>query len=781
MSKNPASRARLGRLAALAVGATLVATPLAITPAQAEPVEAAAPVELQLLNINDFHGALPYQVSDRSPDSALQFATTLEQQRAGKEDNTLVLSAGDNIGASQFVSSAQDDKPTIEVLNALDVAASAVGNHEFDRGFADLSGRVSDLADFPFLGANVYNKGTTTPAMQEYALLEAAGLTVAVVGAVTRETPTLVSPEGVANLDFGNPVAAVNRVAAQLTDGDPENGEADIVIAQYHEGATGSGTLEQELASSAVLRSIVNNTSAEVDAIFTAHTHQTYAWAAPVPGAANKTRPVLQTGNGGANVGKVVLTVDPATNEVTAHTQQNVARGSAIDLNLPRVAAAAEIISAARAFAKPIGDAPVGNVPADITTAYTGGSYIDGVYTGGSRDDRASESTLGNFVATALREGVSEVGGADLGIVNPGGLRAELLFAGDTADNPANTDGVVTYAESNAVVPFANSVFLVDLTGEQLKEVLEQQWQRDAAGNVPSRAFLHLGLSDNVEVNYDPSLPEGSRITGIWIDGEWVDADATYTVSTFSFLAQGGDNFRAFRQGTSTDVNLLDRDLVNSYLGSADLTEVDFSERQVALSELPEEVLPGESFEFTASQLGLTSQGAPQVTEVEAFLYDSEELVGTFEVDANRTATGTVEVPEDAVEGDAVVLATADTLLGSVEVGAGAPEPGSIGTYQNVRAAYPYRYGGVGKPKRLAVWYGGRDGERTAGQVLVTTRQLGSSASITTSYWYNGFGRNVWTPWFSQRGSHQVTVTFVPQNPAYQSVSHSYWIWVSAS
>ncbi|MDT9592584.1 ExeM/NucH family extracellular endonuclease [Nocardioides zeae] len=108
------------------------------------------------------------------------------------------------------------------------------------------------------------------------------------------------------------------------------------------------------------------------------------------------------------------------------------------------------------------------------------------------------------------------------------------------------------------------------------------------------------------------------------------------------------------------------------------------------------------------------------------------------------------------------------------------PAPGSIGTYQNVQAAYPYRYGGVGKPKRLAVWYGGRDGERITGRVYVTTRQLGSSSTTTASYWYDRYGRNVWTPLFSQRGSHQVTVSFVPSDPAYKSVSHSYWIWVSA-
>ncbi|MGQ3110823.1 MAG: bifunctional metallophosphatase/5'-nucleotidase, partial [Aeromicrobium sp.] len=95
-------------------------------------------------------------------------------------------------------------------------AASAVGNHEFDQGVDDLTGRVADAADFPYLGANVYAKGTQEPVLDEYALFEVDGLTVAVIGTVTEETSTLVTPDAVATIDFGDPVDAVNRVAAEL-------------------------------------------------------------------------------------------------------------------------------------------------------------------------------------------------------------------------------------------------------------------------------------------------------------------------------------------------------------------------------------------------------------------------------------------------------------------------------------------------------------------------------------------------------------------------------------
>ena len=196
---------------------------------------AAAPVELNILGLNDFHG--------RINANTVKWAGTVEQLTEGKEDNTLLVGAGDLIGASEFASSVQQDQPTIDVLNALGLDASAVGNHEFDQGFADLRDRVigadgSRNATWDYLGANVYAKGTTDPVLPEYASFDIDGVDVAVVGAVTEETKSLVSPAGIADLTFGNPVTAVNRVAGELSDGDPANGEADVIIAAFHAGAT---------------------------------------------------------------------------------------------------------------------------------------------------------------------------------------------------------------------------------------------------------------------------------------------------------------------------------------------------------------------------------------------------------------------------------------------------------------------------------------------------------------------------------------------------------------
>lgn len=627
-------KTRLGRAAAApALALALGAATLAATPAQA-----ADDVTIRLLDVNDFHG--------RIDANTVKVAGTIEQLRAeAGEGNTLFLSAGDNIGASLFASSTLQDEPTIDVLNALDLATSAVGNHEFDRGFADLTGRVADRADFSYLGANVVSKATGEPALPAYDTFEVGGLDVAVIGAVTEETPSLVSPAGIADIAFTDPVEAVNDTVAEL---EASATPPDVVVAAYHEGA-GAGTpdgatLEQEVAAGGAFADIVTQTDAEVDAIFTGHTHKQYAWQAPVPGAAGKTRPVLQTGSYGEFIGNIDLTIDGDTGEVTA-TARNVARTTTADADLvaayPRVAEVKRITDAALANAQAVGSRPVAEVTDDITTAYVGTN----------RDDRASESTLGNLVADAQLAGVAGTpAGADLAVVNPGGLRNELLLAGTGG---TNTDGVVTFAEANAVLPFANNLSSVSLTGAQLKTVFEQQWQRNAAGNVPSRPYLQLGTSSNVVYTFDPTRAEGDRITSLQVDGADVDPAATYKVAVPAFLASGGDNFRAFAEGTAVDTGLLDYEVWIEYLRANSPVAPDFARHAVQVEGLEESYDEGSTVRFTLPRLDLTSLGAPRNTSVTASLVVGEQTypLGEFPV---SSGAATVEATLPAgVSGDA--------------------------------------------------------------------------------------------------------------------------------
>ena len=508
------------------------------------------PVDLQLLDINDFHGRIGGGVGVR-------LAGTVEEARA-KQPNTIFVSAGDNIGASTFVSSSQQDEPTIDVLNALGLQASAVGNHEFDQGLADLTGRVEERADWPYLGANVYGSDGE-PVLPEYAIVESGGLDVGFIGVVTRETPSLVTPTGVAGLTFGDEVEAANRVAAELSDGDDSNGEADVLVLLAHDGATESAsntTLADQIALDTDFSHLVTDTSAEVDVIFTGHTHKEYVWEGPVPGS-DRTRPVVQTGEYGNKLGQVLLSVDPATGEVLEHSAANIPATTTPAATLvstyPRVAEVDRIVRAAEARAAEVGNVPVGRITGDINRGRTAA--------GG--EDRSVESPLGHLVADAMLAGAApdERGGAQIGITNPGGLRADLRFAQSGTEG----DGVVTVAEANTVLPFANNLVTVSLTGAQLVQVLEQQWQPTGS----ARPYLALGLSGNVRYSYVPDAPAGQHVVAstVTVDGKPLDPAATYKVATNNFLAAGGDNFTAFRTNSGVrDSGLIDFDALRSYL-----------------------------------------------------------------------------------------------------------------------------------------------------------------------------------------------------------------------
>lgn len=597
--------------------ATILGAGLSLAPVAVVPAHAAADVTINLLNFNDFHGRI-------AKDTTVQFAGTIEKSRAQYgEDNTLLLSAGDNIGASLFASATQNDQPTIDVLNALDLKGSAVGNHEFDKGFADLTNRVigsgaTKNATWDYLGANVYKTGTTTPVLPEYKVYTVDGITVGVIGAVTQETPSLVSSLGIQGLTFGDPVAAVNRVAAQLTDGNSANGEAQVIVAEYHEGAPDSAsssvTLDTEIAKSDVFKHIVNDTSPKVDVIFNGHTHQAYAWDAPVTGGG--TRPVLQAASYSDRVGQVLLTVDPATGDVVSHSENLITRTTDAPADLisayPRVSKVNDIVSAALDHAAAVGNQKVGKLKSDITTAFTGGSYVNGRYTGGTRDDRSKESTLGNLVADALLKTLKTKahGGAQIAAVNPGGLRSELYYTPGSTET--RKKGVITYAMANSVLPFVNNLWTTTLTGAQLKSVLEEQWQPDAA----SRPYLQLGLSKNVHYTYDSSAAKGSRITGIWVNGKKVTDTATYRVGSFSFLLAGGDNFTTFADGTDTkDSGLVDYQSWIDYLTKSSPVAPSFVKHGVEVQAAPTAAV-GDDYQIKVSNLDLTSLGSPQNTKL---------------------------------------------------------------------------------------------------------------------------------------------------------------------
>ncbi|BBH65897.1 multifunctional nuclease/2',3'-cyclic-nucleotide 2'-phosphodiesterase/5'-nucleotidase/3'-nucleotidase [Actinoplanes sp. OR16] len=475
---------------------------------------AAGPVDLQLLSINDFHGRLESPSTGNG--GAAQLVGAVDQLRAANP-NTAWISAGDNIGASTFISAIDNDNPTIDVLNEGGLAVSAVGNHEFDKGLSDLLGRVEDRADFPYLAANVYKDGERI--LPGYSVQTLGGVKVGYIGVVTEQTASLVSPDGIKGVEFRDPIAETNTLAAQLSDGNEANGEADVLVLLAHEGAATENIATAEALANDPVFGDFTKVSAEIDAIFSGHTHQPYAFQVPVPGT-DKTRPVIQAEDYGLRLGKAVLTYDPATKSVTGSTAEllNVT-------GYPSNQAVADIVTKAKATATELGKAELGKITGDIKRAFTAAGA----------EDRGAESVLGNFIADVQLDQTKDAGrgGAQIAVMNPGGLRADLLYGTD--------GGVTTYSEAFAVQPFSNDVVTRTLTGEQIRKALEEQWQPAGA----SRPVLHLGVSKGLTYSYDDSKPRYSKIipSTLKLNGVVIDPAGKYRVTSNSFLASGGDNF----------------------------------------------------------------------------------------------------------------------------------------------------------------------------------------------------------------------------------------------
>ena len=491
---------------------------------------APATTEIQVLTINDFHGRVEANFRNGEAGAAVLSGAVAELEAANP--NTIFASAGDNIGASTFTSFIADDQPTIDALSAAGLDVSAVGNHEFDQGFTDLTDRVLSANGYGGgqygLGANVYLKGTTTPALQESYITEVDGVRVGFIGTVTQDTAAMVSPDGISGIEFGSELEAANRVAADIAD------ETDIIVLLTHNGAAES-TCESVTRAGSDFAELVTQASGDIDAIVSAHTHQSYA--CQIEGPAGL-RSVVQAHQYGTTLGKLNFSVDTATKELVSVSESLVplvVDGAAVAEAVPAVEA---IVSEASASAEIIGSEQVGAISADILRGGTEGS------------DRGVESTLGNLVADLYLWATSNENyageHAQIGIMNPGGLRADLLYG---------TDGTMTLRDVANVQPFANTLVTVELTGAQLKSVLEEQWQPDGS----SRPKLHLGVSEGFSYVYDETAARGERILSMTYLGEPVDADATYTVVTNSFIAAGGDNFFTFAEGTNhTDTGQVD-------------------------------------------------------------------------------------------------------------------------------------------------------------------------------------------------------------------------------
>ncbi len=622
---------------------------------------------VRVLATNDFHGRILDDPGSAAAGAA-SLAGAVKTLRAEDED-LVFAAAGDLIGASTFESFVANDKPTIDALNEAGLEVSAAGNHEFDQGYRDLVDRVMAPYDaetnpeggalWQYIAGNVRFKNTENGHTAGEAALPETwfrelpnGKTVGFVGAVTEDLPALVAGGGISEIEVTDIVDSVNTNADELkAPGGCEDPEGcDLVVMLVHEGA--ATTSYAAVTDDSTFAHIVSGADEDIDAIVSGHTHLAYNHKVPVPewieeGRAVTKRPVVSAGQYGANLNSLEFEYLPGTDQLV-NIRQTVLALKDYDAD----GATQDIVDAAVDAAAEVGDRPLG----DIEGPFQRARRHDPV-AGGDVENRGGESTLGNLVAEIQRWKTD----ADIAFMNPGGLRADML-------GELGTPRVLTYRQAADVQPFANTLVTMDLTGAEIKTILEQQWQRDADGNIPSRPFLRLGTSKGFTSTYDGSRAEGDRITGMWLDGEALDLEGVYRVAATSFLASGtGDNFWGFdaaenRQDTGkTDLQaVVDYMAANAAHGEATLP-VDYRQHAVGVSfpaGAPSTYAPGDRIAFDVSSLAMTGAGDEQDDQVELLLGDT--VLGSFEVtntladlpfDEAGTASVAVDVPEGVEDG----------------------------------------------------------------------------------------------------------------------------------
>ena len=510
----------------------------------------AAPVDLRILAINDFHGNLrppPGGILIADPGDKTRkitepaggseaMATLVRQLREG-HPNTIFVAAGDLIGASPLLSAMFHDEPTIELMSMMGLALSAVGNHEFDEGKDELlrmqNGGCHPVdkcqgshpfpgAKFHYLAASTFDTGTGKTIFPPYEIREFDGIPVAFIGLTLKGTPGIVSPESVAGLEFRDEADTVNALVPELK---ARGVEAIVVL--IHEGGFPTGDYNECPGLSGPILDIVRKFDKAIDVVISGHTHRAYV--CEIDG-----RLVTSGDKFGTLVTAIDLKLDRATRDVVSARADNVIVRTATLAKDPEQTA---LLASYDKVAAAIGNRPAGSITQTLSRV----------------PNDAGESPLGDIIADAQLAATSAEadGAAVIAFTNPGGIRTDI---------PRKEDGAVSYADLFASQPFRNQLVTLTLTGMQIKSMLEQQWLD------PKRPRI-LQVSRGFSYAWDAAKPDGERVIAdrMALNGQRIDPAASYRVTVNNYLAVGGDGFTVLKEGTARRIGAYDADALYAY------------------------------------------------------------------------------------------------------------------------------------------------------------------------------------------------------------------------
>jgi len=514
------------------------------------PRSAPEAVAVKLVAFNDFHGHLePPRTPTRLPAIESQAESELSTGGVawlagqidafrGSAERVAVVAAGDLIGGSPLISSLLNHESTLSALGETGLEFSAVGNHEFDRGVAELL-RLQALGNFQYLGANVrYREGgkTVFPAwrVKQWPREDGGTVKVAFIGAVLESTPALVHAAGIRDVEFIDEAQAVNAAVREV-----RAAGIEAIVLLIHEGGFIDSTRFDDLDCPGFrgpILDIVDRLDPAVDVVVSGHTHRTYV-------CRYGGRLVTSAGQEGRFLTEIDLTLDAATGDVRyAVARQwpviNDRRPNPLSAEYAVAIPDASLLARVAAWSQsiaPLARREIGRITVPLTR----------------RQNAHGETLLGDVVADAQLAATAapEEGGAQMAIVNNGGLRADL-------DAP---DGSVSYEQVFGVHPFGNHLVTLTLTGAEIDTLLETQWQ--GAGSL-------LQVSAGLQFRWHASAPPGQRIAAddILLHGQPLSPQGQYRVTVSDFLAGGGDGYAVLRNGRDAVTGVLDAEALEKYV-----------------------------------------------------------------------------------------------------------------------------------------------------------------------------------------------------------------------
>jgi 5'-nucleotidase/UDP-sugar diphosphatase len=468
--------------------------------------------ELTILYTNDFHSAfdpIPAYWLPGSPKlgGAAQLGTLINQIRT-RDKTVFLFDTGDMF--TGMLSNLTRGEALMEMMTTMGYDAMAIGNHEFDYG-SDNFEKQMNRVPFPVLGANIFYKGTNHRYSRPYTILERGGIRLGVIGVIGQDARSVALPSGVTGLDFLDPIPVVREAVKELKP------QVDLIVVLAHQGKTGPQQTDAE-ARPEVQRDFDEDIRLcgeveGIDVFVGGHAHR----GIETPYVHPKTGTlIVQTYGYGTRLGYLRLSV--REKKIVRH--EGVLLKVWSDKLTPNPAIAAKVRRYKEQVAPIIGKV-VGRSAVRLVRDYN------------------HESLLGSFVADVMRE----EGGAEIAFENAGGLRADL------------PEGTVTNGNILDALPFLNSLVVCEMTGAQIREVIEQ-------GLSLERGLIQ---ASGLRATYDITKQNGQRLVELKIGGAPVNDTRVYRVATNSFIAQGGDLYQTFLQTKQTDTGTALSDMVIEY------------------------------------------------------------------------------------------------------------------------------------------------------------------------------------------------------------------------